>query len=309
LRHPLTLHIGLPKTASTFLQGDVFPALARHGFIDRPSTGLLRPAPQGDAGHFFERALAREPGLWAAIGTDLLDELLGEEAGARPVLVSDEAIGRAASNPLRLAAHLAEIDRLAGIRGFAPMRVMVVIREQLAWFASHFAQISDRRAHADQAAFEQFVERQTDPADGFFRFGALLQYDRLHEALVGALSPDRVRFMAFEALEGDEDRFIAQVAQFLGDALEPRAATDRRPRNVRSAGHGRWSLRAPSMRTPLRRLRFMARGAEGRYIRLTPELRRACAVYAPGNAAVARKTGLDLAGYGYPVEALAPAPA
>lgn len=307
LRHPLTLHIGLPKTASTFLQNEIFPALARHVFVDKPCTKLLRPTPRGDRGLFFERALAREPGLWAAIGTTLLDELLGEEAGERPVLISDEAIGRAASNPLRLAAHLTEIDRLARARGFEWLQVMVVIREQAAWFASHFAQLSDRRSQSDQAAFEEFVRRQTDPTDGFYRFGALLQYDHLYKALVGALAPDQVRLLVFEELERNAEDFTAKIERFVGDALERRTTTERRSRNVQSAGHGRWMLRAPSARTPLWRLHFMLRGMEGRSISLTPELRRSCAVYGPGNAILALETGLDLAGYGYAVDAVSSA--
>jgi hypothetical protein len=232
----------------------------------------------------------------------LLDELLGDEAGERPVLVSDEAVGRAGSNPLRLAAHLAELDRLARGRGFARLQVMVVIREQSAWLASHFAQLSDRRPHPNQAAFEEFVKRQTDPADGFYRFGALLQYDRLYEVLVNALAPDRVRLLLFEELERDADGFAAKIERFVSDELKHRTAVERRPRNVRSVGNARWALRAPSFKTPLRRLRFMLRGAEGRSIRVTPELRRSCAAYASSNAALARKTGLDLAGHGYAVD-------
>lgn len=303
MRHPLTLHIGLPKTASTFLQGDVFPALARHAFVDRPSTDLLRPAPRGDSRLLFDRALAREPGLWAAMGPALLDELLGGEEGARPVLVSDEAIGRAASNPLRLAAHLTELDRLVRGRGFACLRVMVVIREQAAWLASHFAQLSNRRTRSDQATFEAFVRKQTDPADGLYRFGALLQYDRLHDALVGALSPERVGLLLFEELERDAGAFAARIERFTGDTLGRSGAAAGPPRNVRGAGEDRWTLRPPPSRAPLRRLRFALGGASARTIALTPELRRSCAVFAPGNAALARRTGLDLADHGYVVDA------
>ena len=306
MRHPLTLHIGLPKTASTFLQGELFPVLARHAFVNRPSTRLLRPAPRGDSGLFFERALAREPGLWAAIGPALLDELLGEEAGLRPVLISDEAIGRAASNPLRLAAHLTELDRLARARGFACLRAVVVIREQAAWLASHFAQLSDRRSRSDQAAFEAFVYKQTDPADGLYRFGALLQYDRLHDALVCALSPDRIGLFLFEEFERDPDGFASGIERFLGDELRDRSAAIGRPRNVRRAGEGRWTLRAPPLRSPVRRLQFALGGARGRTISLTPELRRCCTAYAPSNAVLARRTGLDLAGCGYAIEAASP---
>jgi hypothetical protein len=295
----------LPKTASTTLQEEVFPALVRHTYIAKPTTKILHPTPRGDSGLLFERALSREPGIWAAIGGDLFDEFLGKEAGERPVLVSDESIGRAASDPLRLAAHLAEIDRLARARGFAALRVMVVIREQAAWLASHFAQLSDRRWHSDQAAFERFVRKQTDPADGLFRFGALLQYDRLHMALTSALAPDRVGVLALEELERDTASFFFKLRCLLHERLPELGTKPQKSRNVRNTGDANWMLRSPPIGSPVRRMRFMLRGPTGRTIKLTPELRRACMVYAPGNAALAERTGLDLAGYGYAVDASA----
>ena len=304
---PLTLHVGLPKTASTYLQDAVFPRLRRHLVIDRPRTALLAPrgahAP-AEARGFATNLLRLEPDVWDAMGEALLDDLLGAERGRRPVLVTDEAFGRGGTRALAAGAHLRALAAGARARGFSGLRIVVFVRRQAEWLASHYAQVSDRRSRAGQRDFERFVAVQTDPANGLYRFGSLLRYDGLFDALSGAVdSRDELLVAPYEALEADRDGFLARLTGFLGDELAPVGTGGRDGRNVRREDEAAWRLRAPARRGPLGRLLGTGGGDGPGTIRLTPALReRVARAYAPANVRLAERTGLDLAGFGYPVK-------
>ena len=304
---PLHLHVGLPKTASTFLQERVFPALGHLEVRTVPPTALFRTRADAARGHrLFAAALHRSAAVWEARGPALMDELLGPgDAGDRGLLVSDEAIGRRASRPEALAAHLAAFARLASARGFFPPRIVAFLRRQDHWLASHYAQVSDRKG-GSQAGFESMVDRTLDPARERYGFGMLLDYGALHAALASVAGAERVLMLPHEALVAEPERVLRRLLAWLGTPEEAvrtllAAAADRA--NVRGEARGgvpSWRLRPPSLALGGRRFGLPSRLWPARRIELTPDLSsRILAAYAEANARAAAAAGLDLAAYGY----------
>lgn len=312
----LHLHVGLPKTATTFLQSGFFRTL--DGLLFRSTPQSDRFAETGEeSGHgVLAFCLRRSAAIWRDEGDSLFADLLGgpDDWRARPrdVLISDEAIGRAGSRPVLLAAHLAAIREQAERWGFARVTAICAFRRQDRWYASHYAQMSDRNPRAAQGDFERAVDALLDPARERYRLGMLLDYRRLREALTDGLGAANVMMAPYEDLQAAEARFLSRLASFLdaGAAASTGGggfgACDR---NVRSSGDDEWRLR-PSQ-SLARRLRERAarllgdRAGErlsgrGRAITLTPELsERILAGYAESNRRLASELDVDLAAFGY----------
>lgn len=299
------LHAGLPKTGSTSLQEAVFPALERTALIDRPSTGLFAdpPLPGGDAPSFFASVLARSAHVWDEIGEALWDDLVGQRRANRALLVSDEAVGRRASRPDLLMAHLLKLRGLALSRGFDRFRVIVLVRRQDHWLASHYAQVSDRRQAPSQADFEREVREVTSREASFYGFGTLLRYDVLHQALTRTVGADDVWLRPFEDMSRAPEAFWNDLGAFLGEPVSPPPGEGRL--NARASGTDGWTLRPPRVTSAgslMRRVLPM----RTRSVSLTPGIERAvAAAFGPSNEALQSSTGFDLAARGYPMSLVA----
>ncbi len=191
----LHLHIGLPKTASTWLQGEVFTRLGHLRVVCTPRSRLFdEPADRAAEGRVMACAMRRSAGVWGAVGDAVMGEMLGPReawlAERCDLLISDEAIGRTGSRPEQLAAHLGALACVGARWGLGRLRVIWLVRRQDRWLASHYAQMSDRNPHASQRDFEAFVGRLTDPWAARHALGALLDYAAalLHEAYPGFAS-------------------------------------------------------------------------------------------------------------------------
>lgn len=130
----LRLHIGSPKTATTFLQGSVFP------HIDGLDVSPTPPAsPDLDPSRQSERlmawALSQSPDIWRAARSTLFERMLGGAATMRggDVLVSDERIGRIGIGADHLGAHLRAIACAARARGFGRTTCLCAVRRQDLW--------------------------------------------------------------------------------------------------------------------------------------------------------------------------------
>ena len=300
----LYLHIGLPKTASTFLQQRVFPLLGHVTVRTMPRTRLFRTAADARAEfRAFACLMRRPPEVWADHGPAAMAEILGpDDDGRGSFLVSDEAIGRVASRPRALAAHLAAFAGAAAARGFGPPRIVAFVRRQDHWLASHYAQVSDRTPRASQAGFEAFVDATLDPAGRRRRFGRLLEYAALHDTLLGVAGERGVLVLAYEALVAEPEATLTRLLDWLGTPaplVADIAAAPRARANVRSAGDGAapaWRLRPPSIGLPSgRRVSVPHRLWPERRITLRPDLSaRILESYADENARLAATAGIDL---------------
>ena len=309
----LHLHIGLPKTASTWLQERVFPQLDHLRFVATPRSRLFdEPEDRAMEGRLMACALRRSATVWRATGDALMRELVGEReawlGNGHDLLVSDEAIGRAGSRPEILAAHLREMAIVAQRWGHDRLSVVCLIRRQDHWLASHYAQMSDRDARASQRGFEALVRRIADPAGARHGFGTLIDHAALREALVGVV--DDLLLLPHEALRSDPERALTTLLAGLGTPgdttvriVEASAGT---AANVRSE-EGAWRLRPRSLLVPgaggRRRVALPSwtpvLGRRG-VIRLTPDLSaRILASYAASNRALDEAEQLGLGIYGY----------
>lgn len=303
----LYLHIGIPKTASSWLQAEVFPKLDHLLYRDSPRSDLFRGVQDAaDEGRMMVGALKRSSRLWRDYGDTVFRELFGERSawltGARSALVSEEGIGRQGSRPESLRAHLREMAKKAADWGFERVGVIYFVRRQDRWLASHYAQVSDRNPKAGQGDFERLVHEVTSPRLARYGFGTLLDYEALHEALVGAVGPENVLPFVHEDLQEDQGGTLGSLLGHLGlpqarigeVAREVAGGT----RNVRSSQDA-WRLRAAPRRIRGVRIPGLPPAAPGRIV-LTPEISKAVLeAYARSNEAFATAAGLNLRRHGY----------
>ncbi len=321
----LVLHIGLPKTGTTFLQKEFFPRLRSVRFLDKPKSDVVRERP-GPAYGILDRCFKRSALLWQEYGDVVLGDLLGATRGEfRPdgtVLVSDEGISTAGRRPCLLRAHLEQLRRKASEWGFRDVRVICTVRRQDQWLGSHYAQLSHRFRGASQQTFEEFVAAYLDPEIGYYREGILLDYAVLRDHLVGALDEDNVLMLPYELFDGDRSSYLRSVIRFLGDTTSALEEFEREQRtgggarlNVRSSVPDVWTLR-PLHSEKAIRLRpervFTRLGVANPLplrapdlrredsIRLTDALRaRILGTYSSANRRLAADLGFDLGQYGY----------
>ncbi|BAM03522.1 hypothetical protein [Phycisphaera mikurensis] len=317
----LYLHLGLPKTASTHLQREVFPRLTHVGVRSMPRTGLFTtPADAARDARLMAACFCRSVEVWAARGDEVFAELLGEatppaEPRTRGLLVSDEAMGRTGSRPRQLGGHLAAMAERAAAWGFPRVRVLCVVRRQDHWLASHYAQGADRRPAASQADFEAMVAEALAPEGERYGFGMLLDYAVLHRALADAVGGDRVTMLPYEWLTREPQRFLGGVLAALDTPPADRErllaeAPGGGRTNVKGAGGGAWTLsRRPVLPAAARRVlpRALAGRLEWRLRRrfekqivLRPDAsERILTAYRASNEELARAIGVDLIALGY----------
>jgi hypothetical protein len=313
----LYLHVGLPKTATTYLQKEVFPSLSSSRYLGIPQ-GMAFSGPEKlESGpRTLTNCVKRSALLWESYGDAVFQDLFGCRCADRPpgnVLLSDEGVGRAGSRPTLLSAHLKGIAAQARSWGFGRFRVLCVFRRQDHWLASHYAQISDRNPQASQAHFEASVQRKLDPVGERFGFGMLLDYAALGHAIHQAVGASDVLMLPYELLVHDSTQFHEKVLSFLGEETGPATFESTRKQNVRSTQEGVWELR-PSRRSQVVRLRpgrlFASLGlpdelhlswrTSGGSIQMTePVSTSILREYEDSNRTLADAIDLDLAPYGY----------
>ncbi|MEQ6903701.1 hypothetical protein [Nocardioides sp. YIM 152588] len=219
----LVLHVGLHKTATTYLQGlwSAHRAELLDAGVLYPTTGIPvgdRPRTREGAqsGHtLFARPRVRHRALRAA----LLEEL---PASVSTVLISSEEFGRPTGGPT-------PDQLLARFSGFGGVKVVLVLRRQDAWVESYYKQIVDQYANRETRSLDEFVrDRGPELLDYHARFarwrdlvGAenfhALSYDDLREGaaisrrvleVAGVRGPVHDRLAAFTPPRYDSVRGI-----------------------------------------------------------------------------------------------------
>ena len=276
--HPLVLHIGLPKTATTWLQYRVFNRQREIAYLHDPRDR----DPDG-----VERLLKR---YQHAPSDDLpaLGERLAAALPDHELLVSNENISMLTKDvwrgtgptPERLARRLGRISRSQ-----RPVRVILGIRRQDQWLGSMYAQSAPAYPQFGQQDFESRLRSLCEhPLAGA---AGHLEYDRLVRALVRELGRDNVLVLPSELLGAAPEEGLAELDRFLGMDVFVRTfhdgTTDRDPVNVRSAGRNTWTLKNREEDVVLPDA--LADRVLGRFAR--------------SNARLARRLGADLGRFGY----------
>ena len=268
----IILHIGLPKTGTTFLQqlfGHVPDLAFVHRKMGAAEAGIchdLRRLGRANPllGHFYRHRFAAQ-----------LRRLVSEKAGSRNLLVSDEDVSVAAGGfwrgagprPQGLSHRLAALGRQLG-PAEGPLRVIIGIRRQDQWLASRYAESSRMYPDFGQDDFNARLTRiaDTGPMPGPLGW---LDYHHVRECFARALSAENVLLLPLEHLAGAPDHALKEIGRFLGGIELSNAFAiahrKRRRRNRLSIGENAWRLRrdgtpltlAPELQAALR-ARFAA---------------------------------------------------
>ena len=315
----LFLHIGYPKTGTTFLQKEVFPHLLDIHYLNRPSSDIIPPKLPGDG--IFRRFFAAVPEIWSEHGDELLARLSTE--GHQNTLVSDENVTNMTQTHQIIAAHISEILNIYD----GDVKVVLTIRRQADKLASNYAQLSNKLQGASQSHFESWTRNLTHTVSAYYGEGArgiMLDYDSIRSYLQSALPKENICMLPYEMMKEDLRTFMDRWLSFMDVNMQTAALVDEvkqgsepKKRNVRSSSENTWKLRQRSLRgAPVLNLRptrlFQALGMPTKLpirwpdfnrddkIHLTPELRNeVMTVYEPSNRAVAEKIDIDLSQYGY----------
>jgi hypothetical protein len=270
----LVVHVGLPKTGTTFLQHRVLAQAPGIVFVHRG--GGPRQARACASFRHFAHASA----LTAPFHRRRLVTHLRALTGSGPLLVSDENISVKAAHfwtgggtgPDRLA------RRLAGLAAdLGPLRVILGIRRQDRWLASRYAESS---RHFPSFGQHDFDRRMAEIAAAPALPGPLgwLDYQAVRAAFAAALGAENLLLVPLERLAAAPEATLDVIGGFLGIEV-PHGKGQTRPgrrRNTLATGENSWRLRRD--RTPLT---------------LAPELQAAIrARFAASNRALAALTPL-----------------
>lgn len=222
----IVIHVGLPKTGSTTLQGGVFPHIK----------GILYLGPKGVPGteprratvggiviralkHHTRDVLAGPPIARLASARDWIARRPGT------VLLSEEGL---ASNT---SANIHGYDRIpimpAAIRALFPdATAVLVLREPHDWLASQMLQRMHKNAlravesSGDRPARpREFVDwdfRRADDGQPASIFATGARFDRMLAAYRAGFAPERFHLFAFERLFGPDEGWRSAFARVLG---------------------------------------------------------------------------------------------
>lgn len=306
----LLVHIGAPKTGTTFLQTQIFARTDGLGCIGRPhqDTADYRR---------FAHALMQEEDESTAIATirSYLHRAVEEEK-ARPFVLSDEAISFA---PLW---HVVA-RRLAAVAPEA--KILLTVRSQFSaitsFYANHGRLLRNvpapyRGRHISFADWLEFAIRKVENSyeKNYLR---VLFYDRLTDVFDNFFDRANVTVLLYEAMQTRREDFAAQLSSALQAdcAASFLAARDTRanPRHSeRQLAFNALQSKFPLMRRAARRLAFTSgvRTAVRRYIEggqpvqteLNDAQRRLVAdLYRESNQRLIEKYNLALNDFDYPL--------
>lgn len=274
--HPVTriyLHIGLPKTGTTYWQHLVFRRMQGITFFHRVSgeatareiTRILRALhhedhgtkPAGDGGwrgriaRLLGRARPEPPRAGLRQG---FDALFGVQPEGEDRLLSCENIsltsdgfwnGRAAT-PAQVAGQLAAMDRYWG---GGRVRIILTTRKPDSWFAARYAESSKDFASFCNHDFAQRAEALL--SDELKPWQRWIDTDHVMRVFEEAFGPSNVFVMPLERLAEHPVASILEMGRFVGgrdlgyvvEALEREGRLDGRSNSLR-AGDAGWRLRS-----------------------------------------------------------------
>lgn len=304
----LHLHIGIPKTASTWLQNKVFPQLEHLHYLNCPQSSLFVAGNNPEKKkRMMGKIFKSSSQIWRGFGNTIFEEMLGERltwlSDGGDLLISEEMIGRQGSRLALLSAHLTEMKRKGLEWGFERLNIICIIRRQDHWLASHYAQISDQNPGAGQTGFNGLIRKVTSARESRYQFGMLLDYNLLYNHLAAVTGAENLIVLPYEALKESPRMFLQSLLAGLdtpADKIEEICdETSGTVANVRSE-QGVWYLRQRRTRIaglPLPRWLLRTRKQT---IKVTLEIKgRIRETYSTGNQKLASQTDLDLRQYGY----------
>lgn len=301
----ILIHVGLHKTATTWLQNEVFGHSAE--IVYQQDFGPTHRAfllPRAD--EFSLGVVRKEFGA-------LLERARRE---AKPLVISDEALGGVAFHQK----YFREIAALRLRAAFPAARILISVREQNALLISLYGEYL---RYGYCSTLDRFLARQSgrrnvEPVLDY----AFYEYDRTLAFYQGLFGPDRAIAVPMEWSVARPAEFMARLGAVLGCSLTlpPQTQSTRKVRPAYSGwarsvqrflngfesqdsrsllNRGRWSSNSIAFQID-RRTPGWARKRSSEQQRQTVE-RLVGDYFAPSNARFAKRSGFDLAALGYKV--------
>ena len=260
----LYLHVGFSKTASTWLQANVFPELSNIRYLSHEyiSNQLKLNGMAEEGCTSLHSPFNLSPAFWSAKGEafllSFLDANADDDANAS-VLVSDENVllGRGffqnqpnrphpyvGKDPYLFIEHVRQIRLLLEKIKFDTIKVIVCIRKQDDWLASRYAQSSAFIKNASQADFEKQIDNLLFDPGIYYRVGLWTDYYRLYCLLAELIGSDNLLFLPFELLTDSPRDFVERISSFTDSKFKAEIGNNKK--NIRRLGSGRehaWALR------------------------------------------------------------------
>ena len=183
--HNVFIHIGYPRTGTTFLQKDIFPDLADRFNVTVPQDALLRQY--------------NEEIYQGSLNSEHLHQLYHECSTDKPLLLSHESL---TGNSDRDFLHTA-----FEIHAFCPRAtILICIRSQYAILPSMYTYTYLKNGGTEP--YENFLTRLLS--------GDRFNYYQMIQTYRNLFGRDNVHILFFEKLQSDPDGFIQEVLDIIG---------------------------------------------------------------------------------------------
>ena len=239
----IVLHIGLPKTGTTFLQHRVFSRAPELTLIHR------RVTPEWERLCYDLRRYGRYPGLIAPFFRRRVVAGLTAAAATAPgtLLLSDENVGVDAHSlwrdrgpsPETIAKRLAVLSET--IAPIGRLRVLIGVRRQDTWLASRYAESSRYYPKFNQIDFDRRMARAHAARElsGPWRW---TDYALVEQAFAARLGAENIRLFSLEQMAARPVLSLRALGTFLGASLPRPPAGKRKKRNVRAISENAWRM-------------------------------------------------------------------
>lgn len=257
------LHVGLHKTATTFLQDKVFPNLQDTFYKHRDEMRLSNRKGRFKGWRIdrdFEMGFTRSPAFWNDYGKDLLESTLSREIllSKKNILVSSEGIAGAriflrntdpvidpfapVNDPHLLSAHLKFFKQIIRFYGFDTLKIILTIRRQDHWLASNYAQYSHIIPKASQKDFETQVSHMIDPKFRYYWEGIWGDYLLIRNCIRDAVG-ENILILPIEELAKFPENYLNRTGLFLNEQSVKQVPTEKPDKNKTSKGDGEWNIK------------------------------------------------------------------
>lgn len=236
------LHVGLHKTATTYLQDKVFPLVENTFYRHRDEMRKINRTGRFKGWRIdrdFEIAFSRSPAFWDDFGEELLESTLSIKTlqSNQNILVSSEGMAGAriflrnidpivdpfthVNDPYLFSQHLSCFKKLINNYGFTNLKVILTIRRQDQWFASNYAQYSHIIPNSSQQDFEKQVSHMLDPKYRYYWEGIWANYLLVCNCIERSIGKNLL-ILPIEELSNKPERYFSRLSTFLD---EPRIRT------------------------------------------------------------------------------------
>jgi hypothetical protein len=244
----IIIHIGLPKTATTFLQRRVFPSLPGIFYIHKPNNlpPLLTPMWK-----YFNTTLNN---LISGRGTIdlLLRRILIIASRFRLIVVSNEGLSMGGpirvwnSNGKSVNDFVRELSEFAGSFTGGTLKIVVGFRDVADWCASRYSESAKFLSHPSQADFENRMTAILQNEQEFPAFGWLHRRKTI-EAIEKVVGISNVFTYQLEELEANSELVISDLFAFLradlsGQTLNAQIPLFAKKENVKRINASSWKL-------------------------------------------------------------------